>query len=201
MRNRTALLAAVSLLAALAGAAAQESFLHHTLTASLVVADPEAAAERIAAWVEQQGGYFVIRSDSLVVARVPNAALKPLRELLGQLADRVVDVSPGATDLREQMLAAQAALSSREEVLARNLAYLDRADVSGTLAIEGEVATLMKEIEGLKGRMRKLETDRTFARAEIKLGFLEQSVPERLPSSFAWINGVDFYAFVKGAFR
>ncbi len=49
--------------------------------------------------------------------------------------------------------------------------------------------------------MRKLETDRTFARAEIKLAFLEQSIPERLPSSFAWINGVDFYAFVRGAFR
>ena len=44
-------------------------------------------------------------------------------------------------------------------------------------------------------------TETQLARAEINLGFLEQSIPERVPGSFAWINGVDFYAFVRGAFR
>lgn len=200
MSTTRAPFAAFLLLASLGCAAAEESFLHHSLSASVVVADRDAAAERITDWVERQGGYFVTRSGELVVARVPNAALKGLRELLAQLAEEVVEITPSAEDLRERTLAAEAALRSREEILSRNLAYLDRADVAGTLAIEREVSTLLQEIEGLKGKLRKLETDRAFARAEVRLAFLEQSLPERLPSSFAWINGVDFYGFVKGKF-
>jgi len=200
MSWRNAALVSALLMASLGRSTAQESFLHHSLSASVVVADRDAAAERITSWVERQGGYFVTRSGELVVARVPNAALKAVRELLEQVAEEVVEITPRAEDLRERMLGAEAALRSREEILARNLAYLDRADVAGTLAIEREVSTLLQEIEVLKGRLRKLETDRTFARAEIRLAFLEQSLPERLPSSFAWINGIDFYGFVKGKF-
>jgi hypothetical protein len=197
---RAAFLAA-ALLAAPGAAGAQESFLHHSLSASLVVADREPAADRIAAWVEQQGGWFVSKSGELVVARLPNAMLKALRELLERQAEEVVELTPRADDLREQMLAAQAGLRSREEILARNLAFFDRADVAGTLAIEKEVSTLMQEIEALKGRLQKLETDRVFARVEIHLAFLEHALPERIPSSFAWINDVGFASLMGRSFK
>ena len=67
-------------------------------------------------------------------------------------------------------------------------------------AIEQEILRLVTEIEGLKGRLRKLETDRRFARGEIFLSFQEQTLPEDIPSSFDWINSVDFYRFIEEDF-
>ena len=59
----------------------------------------------------------------------------------------------------------------------------------------------MEEIENQKGRLRKLENDRLFALGEIKLSFKEQTIPTDVPSSFAWINTIDFYRFMKGVLR
>ena len=109
-------------------------------------------------------------------------------------------VTPSAVDLREDLLGVRSGIRSREEILQRNLAFLDRADVKGTLAIEREVMALLREIEGLKGRLRRLEADRMMALARIDLTFLEQTLPEDIPSSFGWINGVSFYGFVGGGF-
>ena len=74
---------------------------------------------------------------------------------------------------------------------------LDQADVKGTLAIEKEVLTLIEEIEELTATLQTLNLNRTFSRAEISLRYLEQTLPENIPSSFDWINGVDFYSFIR----
>ncbi len=75
-------------------------------------------------------------------------------------------------------------------------------DVDGTLAIEQEVVQILAEIEGLKGRLRKLNVDRVFSRGEIYLSFMEETIPEDIPSSFGWINTVDFYRFMRrGVYR
>jgi hypothetical protein len=120
--------------------------------------------------------------------------------LLAAEAEEMVEFQLEARDLREEILGLEAGARSREEILARNLTYLDRADVTGTLAIEKEVMQLLGEIEALKGRLRKLENDRRLAKAEIQLNFLEQALPEDIPSSFYWINGIDFYRFMEGVF-
>ena len=176
---------------------AAEDFLFHSVRATLLVADPEAAGERLAAWAEEAGGYPLLTASNRVLLRFPAAEIGELRSLLASEAEELVE----ARDLREEILGLEAGARSREEILARNLAYLDRADVTGTLAIEREVMQLLEEIEALKGRLRKLENDRRLALAEIYLNFLEQALPEDLPSSFAWINNIDFYSFfVEGAF-
>ena len=187
-------LVAVTLALALAAASLPaDEYLHQRLRASLVVADPEAASARIATWAERVGGYFLVQSTDRVVIRVPNERLPELRSLLQEVAEEILELSPEAVDLREDMLGLHSAVRSREEILSRNLAFLDRADVAGTLAIEKEVTGLLEEIEGLKGR---LEVDRRLARSEIDFSFLEQSLPADIPSSFQWINTVDFYRFV-----
>ena len=180
---------------------AAEDFLFHSVRATLLVADPEAAGERLAAWAEEAGGYPLLTASNRVLLRFPAAEIGELRSLLASEAEELVDFQLEARDLREEILGLEAGSRSREEILARNLAYLDRADVTGTLAIEREVMQLLEEIEALKGRLRKLENDRRLALAEIYLNFLEQALPEDLPSSFAWINNIDFYSFfVEGAF-
>ncbi len=188
------------LLAVLPHAAAEESYLSHRIRATVLVADPDRAAEAVTRWAEEAGGWFLVRSGEGAVVRFPNTQLGVLRGLLEGLAEEVVEFSPEATDLRESLLGLQSGIRSREEILQRNLAYLDGANVKGTLAIEQEVLGLLQEIEALKGKLNRLQVDRRLAVAEISFRFLEQSVPTDLPSSFGWINTVDYPSFMQGGF-
>jgi hypothetical protein len=204
MRAKVMALIAVLVLAALpvagqSGGAGggEDGFLHQRLYATILVADPDWTAEALASWAEARGGYFLLRSTDIVVVRVSNEKITDLRARVEEAAEEVVDIAPEAVDLREDYLGVQSAIRSREEILRRNLDYIDRADVAGTLAIEKEITALLGEIEGLKGRLRRLDNDRRFAYAEVSMSFKEQTLPEDIPSSFAWINTVDFYRFVR----
>ena len=132
--------------------------------------------------------------------RFPFNEIKGLRELFTDISERIIEIAPGAVDLREQILGLQSGIRSRESILKKNLSFIDRADVAGTLAIEREVHALLQEIESLKGTLRKLNTDRRLARGEIYLSFREQSLPQDIPSSFDWINTVDFYKLMQEGF-
>ena len=177
-----------------------DNFLYHHLQATLLVADPAESGDQISRWAESKGGYFLLKSESQVVIRFPFAEIKSLRELFADISERIIEISPEAVDLREQILGLQSGIRSRESILKKNLSFIDRADVTGTLAIEREVQELLQEIEKLKGTLRKLNTDRQLARGEIYLSFMEQSLPKDIPSSFDWVNTVDFYMLMQEGF-
>jgi hypothetical protein len=178
-----------------------EQYLSRSMQAQIMVADTERTAQRIVSWSERCGGYYLFKSMDLVVVRVPMKDLEELRLLTEREAEQVVSVSFEALDLRESIIRTQSGIQSREEILQKNLRYLDKADVEGTLAIEREISRLLQEIENLKGRLRKLTTDIRFASAEIHLSFIEQTLPQDVPSSFQWINTIDFYGFVQGGYE
>ena len=173
-----------------------ENYLYQTLEATVLVADPDQTADALESWVENNGGYALLTSSDRVVLRLPFEQIPQLRGKLEELSDYVLDLSPRSEDLREAILETVAKINSRQEVLRQSLALLDQADVSGTLAIEKEVLSLIEEIEQLTATLQTLQLNRTFSRAEIALRYLEQTVPENIPSSFEWINGVDFYSFI-----
>ena len=177
-----------------------ENYLYQNIEATVLVVDPDKAAESLELWVEQTGGYTLLKSSDRVILRLPFERIPQLRATLRELSEDILEISPQSQDLREQILEAQAKINSREEVLRQSLALLDQADVQGTLAIEKEILTLIDEIEQLKGTLQKLNIDRTFSRAEISLRYLEQTLPENIPSSFDWINSVDFYSFIDQGF-
>lgn len=177
-----------------------DNFLYHHLRATLLVADPAESGDLISRWAESKGGYFLLKSENQVVFRFPFNEIKGLRELFTDISERIIEIAPGAVDLREQILGLQSGIRSRESILKKNLSFIDRADVAGTLAIEREVHALLQEIESLKGTLRKLNTDRRLARGEIYLSFREQSLPQDIPSSFDWINTVDFYKLMQEGF-
>ena len=181
-------------------AAEGENYLYQNIEATVLVVDPDKAAESLELWVEQTGGYTLLKSSDRVILRLPFERIPQLRATLRELSEDILEISPQSQDLREQILEAQAKINSREEVLRQSLALLDQADVQGTLAIEKEILTLIDEIEQLKGTLQKLNIDRTFSRAEISLRYLEQTLPENIPSSFDWINSVDFYSFIDQGF-
>jgi hypothetical protein len=176
--------------------AAGENYLYQILEATVLVADPDRTADALESWVEQNGGYALLKSSDQVVLRLPFRQIPQLRSKLEELSDYILELSPRSQDLREAILETQAKINSRQVVLRQTLALLDQADVKGTLAIEKEVFTLIEEIEQLTATLQKLTLNRTFSRAEISLRYLEQTVPENIPSSFDWINSVDFYSFI-----
>ena len=177
--------------------AAGQNYLYQILEATVLVADPDRSADELERWAENNGGYALLTSSNRVVLRLPFAQMPQLRSKLGELSDYVLDLSPQSQDLREAILETVAKINSRQEVLRQTLALLDQADVEGTLAIEKEVLTLIEEVEELTATLQTLNLNRTFSRAEISLRYLEQTLPENIPSSFAWINGVDFYSFIR----
>lgn len=173
-----------------------QNYLYQNIEATVLVVDPDQAAEVLELWVEQNFGYTLLKSSDRVILRLPFERIPQLRSTLRELSEDILELSPQSMDLREQILDAQAKINSREEVLRQSLALLDQADVQGTLAIEKEILTLIEEIEQFKGTLQKLNQDRTFSRAEISFKNLEQTLPESIPSSFDWINSVDFYSFL-----
>ncbi|MFW6181143.1 MAG: DUF4349 domain-containing protein [Spirochaetota bacterium] len=196
-RTAAALLLAAALLAP-SLCPGQERFLARSLGARILVHDPEVTVARLVGWTEEQGGYFVYRSLGRVLLRVPDDSAESFRSLLVEQADEVVEISLEARDLRQRLLQVRAGIESRQEILQRNLAHLRGADVAGTLAIEREIQRLMGEIESLKGELRRLEQDRRYMVAEVLLSFQDQTLPRDIPSSFQWINQVDFYRYMEG---
>jgi hypothetical protein len=173
-----------------------DNYLFHGIGAVILVADSEHAADVLTMWVEQEGGYYLHRSKESVTLRIPYQKMGSLRLYIESIAEEVVSIELQAHDLREEILRLRSGLEAREEILEKNLGYIDRTDVKGTLATEAEIRILVEEIEKHKGRLRKLENDRLFALGEIKLSFKEQTIPTDIPSSFAWINTIDFYRFM-----
>ncbi|MBN1797699.1 MAG: DUF4349 domain-containing protein [Spirochaetales bacterium] len=177
-----------------------DDYLHQQLQATLLVAEPDIVAEKITGWAEQAGGYFLVKSSTRVIIRFPSQKMDELRDFLKSIAEDVVTLTSKATDLRENFLEIQSGIASREEMLRSTLVFLDRADIKGTLAIEKEVITLLKEVEELKGKLRKIYVDRLYALATINLNYFQQSIPQDIPSSFDWINSIDFYKFIQEGF-
>jgi hypothetical protein len=174
-----------------------EDFLAHSMHASILVSNPTHTAEMITQCTEDRGGYFVYKSSELVRVRVPSDQFGSLRIFVEENAEQIVELGINARDLREEIVRLRSGIKSREEILQRNLLYLGRTDVAGTLAIEREIMMLMGEIENLKGRLRKLNIDRDLAQVEVYLSFQEQTLPQDIPSSFEWINTIDFFHFLK----
>jgi len=186
------------LLAALAGA--EESYLHQSVAATMLVADADLAADRLEAWAETRAGYVLFKSTEAVNLRLPHAELPGLRGFLEELSEDILDFAPRAVDLREELARTRSSLASRREILGRNLALLDKADVAGTLAIEREILGLVQEVERLEAALARLPVDREYARVQVALRFVQATLPEDIPSSFPWINQVSFYPFIESRF-
>lgn len=171
------------------------------LYAVILVISPEEAAKEAVEWTENLDGYFLMKSSDMLVLRFPTDRTGDFRNFLEDLSEDVIDFSIESHDVSDEILSLESGIRAREEILQRNLAFIDSADVKGTLAIENEVMRLLREIESMKGRLNRLRTDVRMARAEVSFRFRDESLPSDIPSSFDWINRVDFYRFLKEASR
>jgi hypothetical protein len=177
-----------------------ENFLCFSIDATLVVSDPASVQEKILGWLKANNGYFIIRSDELLSVRFPVERLPEFSKFIESLGESIKDFRQESSDSREELLALQSGIKSREEMLSRNMSLFDRANVKDTLDIEKELIVLVQEIENLKGKLNKLENDRKTVFAKISFSFRKSSVPEKKVSSFGWINTLDFYKLEEEGF-
>jgi hypothetical protein len=180
-------------------AAAEDNYMFHNITATVMAGDPDRTAGMLADWADRNGGYFILRSTGQVVLRFPFGKTSQFREFL-DTSTEVYSYSAEAVDLRESILTYQSGIEAREEILSRNMTLVARANFNQTLFLEQEILRLMDEIETLKGNLKKAENDRRMAYAVITINFQSQTLPENIPSSFSWINNLDFYTLVKQGF-
>lgn len=177
----------------------QTDTLYHEINAQLMVEDRKESADAISSWAESRGGYYTIKSLDRLTLRLPDEHLEELSGFLAGVSSEILDYSQNAYDLRENIMMNRSALEAREELLERNLEYLDQSDLQGTLTLEQEIRRLMQEIDALKGSLRNLENNSVYARVDLYISFKNQAVPEGRPSRFDWINSVGFYDFMQSS--
>ena len=195
-----ALLIILLLVFTVIAAAVDDASLSQKIYATLLVPEPERAAEELIIWADNHDGYVLIRSSDMVVLRFPRNKTGNFRTYLEESSEDVFDVSVEAYDMTEEILSLESGIQARQEILDKNLSFIDRADIEGTLAIEREVMRLLTELESMRGRLNKIKVDTAMAWAQVSFTFKDESLPQDIPSSFAWINHIDFYRFLQGSF-
>ena len=198
MRARAIILVAV-LVCTSGGIAVAQDTLAISVTLQLIASDAEMTSRSIAEWADAARGYFTFRSEQQLLIRIPPDRVPELRMLIEEIGDTVVSYNPSATDYREEMARNEAAISSRTEALDRILIYLDEADIAATLSFERELRSLLQEIEYYTGQNRRIQNEVAFASATINLSSRQRTIPEQRPSTFAWVNTVDLYRFLREA--
>lgn len=192
MKGRT--ITVITLVVALAQAAYAESGnMRQRLNAVVLVADRFEAADDLERWVQRNGGYPVSRLEDRLILRVPSASLEEFVSLLETVADEVIQIEQDSEEISQSLLEVEAGIRSKSELFQNALTLIDQTDLSTTLEIEGEVLSILADLEGLRGQHRKLLDEVALARVQVDFTLHEERLPENLPSSFPWINLVDFY--------
>ena len=197
MKGRTLALTAVFLAVSLPLAHAQAGSMRQTLEAVALVADRFETADTLEAWVENKGGYPVSRLEDRLILRVPSPAVEEFVSFLEAEAEELIQVQQQSEDISQSLLEVQAGIRSKSELFDKALALIDQTDLSTTLEMESEVLAILSDLERLRGEHRKLQDEVELARVQVDFRLREEKLPEKLPSSFAWINAVDFYQLMR----
>jgi hypothetical protein len=199
MMSRTFTIAAVVLALAfpLAAAYSDSGSKRQTLDAVILVDDRFEAADELEAWVEKNRGYLVSRLEDRLLLRVPSEALDEFVDFLETAADEIIQIQQQTEDISQSVLEVEAGIRSKSELFEKALTLIDQTDLATTLEMESEILSILTDLEGLRGQYRKLLGEVELARVQVDFTLQEEKLPENLPSSFAWINLVDFYLLMQ----
>jgi len=197
MTGRILVIIAVTLSLALPVTYSDSSNRRQTLDTVILVADRFEAADELEEWVESNGGYLLSRLEDRLILRVPSPVLDEFVDFLETVADEIIQIQQETEEISQNLLEAEAGIRSKKELFEKALTLIDQTDLSTTLEIESEILSILRDIEGLKGRYRKLLGEVALARVQVDFTLQEEKLPENLPSAFPWINVVDFYLLMQ----
>ncbi|MCK5249446.1 MAG: DUF4349 domain-containing protein [Spirochaetaceae bacterium] len=197
MKSRIILSIMILSLLAQLPAFAETSNRRQTMDAVILVEDRFDTADKLEEWVDDNGGYLLSRVEDELILRVPSEKLEAFVDILESIADDVIQIRQMTEDIGQDILEAEAGIKSKTELFDRALVLIDQTDLSTTLEIEREVLSILRDIENLQGRYRKLLGEVELARVTVAFTLEEESLPQNLPSTFKWINAVDFYILMR----
>ena len=170
---------------------ASDSRLAKHMSADLIVNDREQSGKMFIDWAESKGGYYLRYSDSGVILRIPDSNDEEINALLKKSGE-ILNYSFASENPQKEINVIKGRLSAREKLINDYYSLLKTSDFKSTLSLEKEISSVLREIEQLKGRLKKLEHDTRYAYMEINF-ISEDFYPENEVSSFGWINKIDFY--------
>ena len=197
MTGRILVIIAVTLSLALPVTYSDSSNRRQTLDTVILVADRFEAADDLEEWVESNGGYLLSRLEDRLILRVPSPVLDEFVDFLETVADEIIQIQQETEEISQSLLEADAGIRSKKELFEKALTLIEQPALSTTLEIESEILSILRDIEGLKGRYRKLLGEVALARVQVDFTLQEEKLPENLPSAFPWINVVDFYLLMQ----
>ncbi len=197
MKSRIILSIMILSLLAQLPAFAETSNRRQTMDAVILLEDRFDTADKLEEWVDDNGGYLLSRVEDELILRVPSEKLEAFVDILESIADDVIQIRQMTEDIGQDILEAEAGIKSKTELFDRALVLIDQTDLSTTLEIEREVLSILRDIENLQGRYRKLLGEVELARVTVAFTLEEESLPQNLPSTFKWINAVDFYILMR----
>ena len=160
------------------------------VSTSLVVKVPqvEPASDALVARAKELGGWFANRGSDRVDLRVPVDRVNDLLAFVAPMGT-IVERTLSREDRSFQISDVRSRLKAREDMLQKYFEVLEGASADSVLTVEYQTASLVAEVEQLKGQLRYLEDQVRYARVSVAFQFRERNAPSRDgTSSFAWLN-------------
>jgi len=171
------------------------SALSATVTVKVTV--QEQAADAMVAAVESLGGYFATRQNSRLTLKIPVTHARSFLDSL-DICGLVVARTFQARNVGLELTQLRAQLKGRQTLLKDYFALLESAGPKAVFSVEKEIALLISEIEGLQGKLRKLEHELEYATVEVEFQFRDRSAPAPTgASSFEWLNTMNLTDLVQ----
>lgn len=143
--------------------ATRERMIVYEASLSLRSDEPDSTLANLLDRMEAAGGYFVRKDDYGLTMRLPAAELLPFMDQLETLG-KVTDRNVSTTDVTDEYADYGIRLGNTEAARDRYLELLGRAEtVEETLLVEKELERLREEIELLKGRRARLDTQTAYS--------------------------------------
>lgn len=179
------------------GAALADKPTHITASMVIKVGQRDAAVDALIAEAQRLGGYFASLSTGAVSLRVPVDQIDEVIHFAVQQG-LVVDRQFQSRELAAELGELRAKLATREKMLEQYFALLPQARADSVLTVEYEIVQLVSQIEVLKGRIRLLENQATWAQLDVSFQFRERMAPVRDgSSSFTWLNTLNLADLVE----
>jgi hypothetical protein len=164
--------------------AAQERLVIKNADLAIVVEDPEARMQQIAALAVEMGGYVVSSNlfqsyygpnsievpEATVAIRVPSERLDEALERIKEGASDIQYENVSGQDVTSQYVDLQSQLKAKEAAEKKLLEILDEAQrAEDVLAIYLQVQTVQTEIEVLKGQIKYYEESAALSAISVRL--------------------------------
>lgn len=183
---RNLLTATLLLVNLLPGLVAAEMSVSSTVT--IRPGNVDEATDKLLKKAATLNGYFIRRSNSALSLRIPGAGADALLKFVED--NWIVYAQEYNTrDTTMELATAHSRLKAKEDLLSEYTKVLDSAADNKIVKVSAATATLVGEIERLKGRINFLQNQNRYASITIRFRSRHSKVEsEQLTSSFDWIN-------------